>query len=362
MILMALDHVRDFLSGANFEATDLTQTSALLFLTRWVTHCCAPIFLLLAGISAWMAGRRRTPAQLSRFLLTRGLWLIGLEFTVVTFAWYLNLRYESGLLAQVIWAIGVSMMVLAGLIRLPRPMLAIVAVVLIGGHNLLDPYDARFADSIWYAILHVRRQFPELHFAVQYPVLPWIGVMTSGYALGPLFERPSMVRDRALIALGAACVTGFIALRLWGGYGEPSPWTTQSTPVFTLLSFLNTTKYPASLLYLLMTLGPALLAIPILDRLRGKPAEMLAVFGRAPLFFYVVHLYLIHLISVSAGLLTGFTSAQMRMRFAHLPPAFGFSLPVVYLIWFGVLLALYLPTKRFGDLKARRKEWWWGYL
>lgn len=362
MILMALDHVRDFMSSANFDPADLGRTTIPLFLTRWVTHFCAPVFLLLAGISAWLAGRNRSPAQLSRFLWTRGLWLIVLEFTLVTFAWYLNFQYQSGLLAQVIWAIGVSMVVLAGLVHLPRAVIATIAIGLIAGHNLLDPFDQRFADSFWWALLHVRRQFPAFHVAVQYPLLPWIGVMAAGFALGPLFERPVGDRNRMLVAIGSVSIVAFVLLRAWGGYGEPSPWTPQPTTAFTLLSLLNTTKYPPSLLYLLMTLGPALLLMPLFDRLRGRPALFLSSFGRAPLFFYLVHLYLIHLISVVAGVLTGFTSAQMRMRFVALPEAFGFSLPVVYLTWISIVLVLYLPTKWFGERKAKGKAWWWGYV
>jgi uncharacterized membrane protein len=362
MILMALDHVRDYLTDANFDPTDLTRTTVPLFLTRWITHLCAPTFLLLAGMSAYLAGRKRNPTQLSQFLWSRGVWLIVLEFTLVSFAWYFNFRFEYGVLAQVIWAIGISMVVLAGLVHLPRPLVGTIAFALIAGHNLLDAFDSRFADSFWYAILHVRRPFPELHFMVQYPVLPLIGVMAAGFVLGPVLERTPTSRDRVLTTLGLGCIALFVTLRLWGGYGEPSAWSAQPTTVLTLLSFLNTTKYPASLLYLLMTLGPALVAIPLLDRLRGTTAARLATFGRAPLFFYVLHLYLIHAITVIAGVLSGFPSDALRVRFVSLPPAFGYSLPVVYLIWIGVVVALYWPTRWFGELKARRREWWWGYL
>jgi uncharacterized membrane protein len=362
MVIMALDHAREFFTSVPFDPTDLGQTTPALFLTRWITHFCAPVFVLLAGTSAWVAGRRRRPAEQSWLLLSRGLWLIVLEFTVVNLGWYFNFRYESGFVGQVIWAIGLSMIALAALIHLPRAAIAMIAVALIGGHNLLDRFDAQLGESLWYAILHVQRPFPALHFTVLYPVLPWIGVMALGYVIGPVLQQPRAERNGTLISLGIICCTAFVMIRLAGLYGDPSPWTALATPTLSGLSLLNTTKYPPSLLYLLMTLGPALLAIPLLDRLQGRSARVLSAFGRAPLFFYVGHIYLIHLLTVVIGVLSGFSMGQMTVLFLHLPPGFGFSLPVVYLIWIGVVAVMYRPTKWFGELKAKGKAWWWGYL
>jgi uncharacterized membrane protein len=200
MVIMALDHVREFFSISPFPPTDLGQTTAPLFLTRWVTHLCAPTFVLLAGVSAFLSGRRRTLAELSRVLLTRGLWLVVLELTVVNFGWYFNLRYETGFVGQVIWAIGISMVALAGLVRLPRPAIGTIGLVLIAGHNLLDRFDAALGGSFWYAVLHVQRPFPDLHFLVLYPVPPWIGVMAAGYTEGvrllPAGGLSALVRSR----------------------------------------------------------------------------------------------------------------------------------------------------------------------
>lgn len=362
MVIMALDHVREFFTIAQFSPTDLSQTTPAIFLTRWVTHFCAPVFVLLAGTSAWISGRRRTLAEQSRLLVTRGLWLIVLEFTVVNFGWYFNVRYEIGFVGQVIWAIGLSMIVLAALIHLPRAAVAMIAVALIGGHNLLDRFDAQLGDQLWYAILHVQRPFPDLHFLVLYPVLPWIGVMALGYVIGPIMQQPREERNGTLISLGIMCCGAFVMIRLTGLYGDPSPWSALPDSMLSLLSLINTTKYPPSLLYLLMTIGPALLAIPLLDRLQGGAARFLTAFGRAPLFFYVAHIYLIHLLAVVLGVLSGYSVAQMTVLFLNLPPAFGFSLPVVSLIWIGVVALLYRPTKWFGEVKAKRREWWWGYL
>ena len=362
MVVMALDHVRDYFTRSHFDPADLAQTTVPLFLTRWVTHFCAPAFILLAGTSAWMAGRRRTPEALTTLLLTRGLWLIVLEFTVVNFAWYFNLEYEAGFFAQVIWAIGVAMVALSFLVRLPRVVVASIAVALIAGHNLLDGYDAALRIHPLWSILHVRQLIPELHFKSSYPVLPWIGVMAAGYLLGGVLERPRPERDRTLIAMGLGAIASFVVLRTLGIYGDPSPWTPNENPVLTALSFLNTTKYPPSLEYLLMTLGPVLIGLVYLERLQGKAAEWLATFGRAPLFYYVAHLYLIHTLAVLAGVLSGFAPEAMRRFYVNFPAEYGFSLPVVYLVWIGIVVVLYAPTRWFGVLRERGQSKIWAYL
>lgn len=362
MVIMALDHVRDYFSRSHFDPSDLSQTTVGLFATRWITHYCAPIFILLAGVSAWMAGRRRTPAELSRLLLTRGLWLVLLELTVVNFAWFFNLRFTGGMGLQVIWAIGLSMIVMAGLVRLPRQTIGLIAIVLMAGHNLLDPLDPQFTGNFLWAILHAPQVFPELNLLVRYPVLPWIGVMAAGYALGPLLERPVHQRNRALLQLGFAAIAGFVFLRALGVYGDPSPWVRYDDPVTTVLSFFRVTKYPPSLEYLLMTLGPAMIGLVVLERIKGPVFDWLEAFGKAPFFYYLAHLYLIHTLTILAGMASGYGFSQMADSYRYLPNDYGFSLPVVYLVWFSVLVILYRPTRWFGEMKAKRREWWWAYL
>ena len=362
IVLMALDHVRDYFTGVRFNPLDLTQTDPALFLTRWVTHFCAPTFVFLAGVSAWLVSRRCTRPELTRFLLTRGLWLVVLEFTVVTLAWTFNLRYDLGLILQVLWAIGVSMMVLALLVRVPLPWIGAFAVVMIAGHNLLDGIEpAAFgaAAPLW-AVLHVQMPIP-VGF-VHYPLIPWVGVMALGYVLGGVFELEPARRRRVLLALGGGMIAVFIALRLANGYGDPRPWASQSSATLTLLSFINVHKYPPSLLYLLVTLGPALLLLAWFESARGALANLLEVFGRVPLFFYVLHIALAHALAGVVALLAGHGTSVLTGFFFDFPPTWGYGLPVVYAAWLVVLALLYPLCRWFADLKRRRNDWWLSYL
>ncbi len=369
MVIMALDHVRDYFTDARFDPTDLGQTTAGLFLTRWVTHVCAPAFVFLAGTSAFLSGRRgRSRAELSRFLVTRGLWLVLLEFTVVRWAWTFNLNYTSELLfVQVIWALGISMIVLAVLVWLPIGAIAAVGVAMVLGHNALDgitPQSLGPWGPLW-MVLHVQGALPvgpQQVFVVAYPLVPWIGVMAAGYAFGALLRRPEAERRRPLLFLGGALTLGFVALRAANLYGDPSPWEVQPTAGRTLLAFLNTTKYPPSLLFLLMTLGPAIMALPLLERLTGQAARFFTTVGRVPLFYYVLHLYLIHAAALAVGILAGFPPAAFLTVWLNLPDGWGYPLPVVYLIWVGVVLALYPACRWFAGLKARRRDPWLSYL
>jgi uncharacterized membrane protein len=365
MVLMALDHVRAFFTAARFEATDLAATSPALFLTRWITHYCASAFILLAGVSAALAGRRRTPDELSRFLFSRGAWLVLLEVTVVSFGWYFNLSFAMGAFAQVIWAIGVSMMVLAGLVRLPRGIVAAIAGAMIGGHNLLDgvaPAAFGALAPVWTA-LHVPGALGALPVFVAYPVIPWIGVMAAGYLLGPVFDAPAVERRRLLLRLGGAATVGFLVLRGLNVYGDPAPWSAQADVTMTVLSFLNTTKYPPSLLYLLMTLGPTLLALGLLERAgTGAPGRWIATFGRVPLFYYVAHLYLVHLLAMLAAVARGYPAADLADVYLFRPDGFGFGLPVIYAVTLAVVALLYPLSRRYDEVKRRGKGWWWSYL
>jgi uncharacterized membrane protein len=369
MVIMALDHVRDYFhaDALLYDPTDLTRTTPLLFFTRWITHLCAPAFVLLAGIGGYLYGARgRSRAEVSRFLLTRGLWLVVVELTVVRFALFFNLDY-SLMFVQVIWAIGWSMVVLAGLVFVPTRLVLAFAVLMIAGHNLLDgigpaPFSslergASFSVGDWiWSVLHVANP------PIIYPLVPWIGVMALGYAVGPIARWESAPRRRTFLRLGLALTAAFVLLRAINGYGDPTAWQTQPSPVYTALSFLNTTKYPPSLLYLLMTLGPTFVLLSLLDRPPAPIARFLAVYGRVPFFYYIIHFYLIHLLALGAGVLTGFDVGEFFTIAFFFPKDYGFSLGVTYLVWVGVVLALYLPCRWFAGVKARRSEGWLSYL
>ncbi|MGH6735899.1 MAG: DUF1624 domain-containing protein [Methyloceanibacter sp.] len=356
MALMALDHTRDFFSDTGFNPRDVTEPA--LFLTRWISHFCAPTFVLLAGVSAYLYGRSRSAGETSRFLVTRGLFLILIDVTLIKFGWRFDLdSFRLG--AGIIFMIGASMMTLAALIWLPRWAITAIALTMIAGHNLLDGVRGEmFGQGAWlWHLLHERGETTlgnGVDVYVLYPLIPWIGVMAAGYALGPVMQLESEARQQFLLMLGAAITLGFVLLRTSTLYGDPAPWTVQDTPLATLLSFLNCEKYPPSLLFLMMTLGPALMLLAAFENVRGMLAGWLTVFGRVPFFFYVVHIYLIHALAVV-------TAFAMTGEFAA-TPQIGFGLSAVYLFWLLVLLLLYPLCRWFAGLKQRRSEWWWSYL
>jgi uncharacterized membrane protein len=362
MVLMALDHVRDFFTAAHFDPLDLSRTTAPLFLTRWITHFCAPTFVLLAGVSAHLTGRSCTRGELSRFLFRRGLWLVVLEVTLMSLVWTFNVRYDHGLFLQVIWAIGVSMIVLAALVHLPVRHIAIISLVIIFGHNLLDGIEPQSFGAwapVW-SVLHVSQSIP--HGFVAYPLIPWIAVMSLGYCIGSLFDLQREHRQHWFMYLGAASLTLFVLLRATNLYGDPADWTLQSTTVRTLLSFVDVYKYPPSLQYLLLTLGTALLLLAALEPTRGKFAEVLRTFGRVPLFFYVLHIALAHLAAGAIALAMGFGTALLSDDILQVPEQWGFALPVVYLAWLLVVATLYPACRWFAAVKRRRDDWWLSYL
>jgi uncharacterized membrane protein len=362
MVLMALDHVRDFFTDVRFDPLDLSQAGAPLFLTRWITHFCAPIFVFLAGVSAYLTGRRCTRAELSRFLFTRGLWLVVLEVTLMSLVWTFNVRYEHGLFLQVIWAIGVSMIVLAALVHLPLRAIATFSIVIILGHNLLDGIEPQSFGAwapLW-SVLHVQGPIP--HAFVAYPLIPWIAVMSLGYCVGAQFELAPQQRTQRFIYFGAASLTVFVLLRTTNLYGDPADWALQSTTLHTLLSFVNVQKYPPSLQYLLLTLGTAFLLLAMLESARSKFSEVLRTFGRVPLFFYVLHVALAHLAAGIIALATGYGTALLSDDFMSIPEQWGFGLPVVYLAWLLVVATLYPACRWFAAVKRRRDDWWLSYL
>jgi uncharacterized membrane protein len=366
MILMALDHTRDFFGVGGMNTRDVNDPA--LFLTRWVTHYCAPLFILLAGTSAYLYGTHgRTVGEVSRFLLTRGLWLIVIEFTVVRLGWFFSLDLHL-LFAQVIWAVGASMVVLSGLVYLPRWAIATVGLVMIGGHNLFDgirPEDFGAAGWTW-NLLHrpgLLQLAPAAKLYLSYPLVPWIGVMAAGYALGPVFKLDRITRRRRLVALGALTCAGFIVLRAANLYGDPASWAAQDGWLATLLSFVNCEKYPPSLLYLAMTLGPGLLLLAAFEDARGRFAHVIITYGRVPFFYYITHLFVIHTLAVAlAWLWWGDASWLFGGTPADKPANYGLRLPGIYMMWLLVVIALYEPCRWFAELKQRRNDWWWSYL
>ena len=378
MIIMALDHIRDFfhIGAMTFSPEDLSRTTPLLFVTRWITHVCAPTFMFLAGLGAFFRLQRGgSKAGLSRFLLSRGLWLIVLEATVMRLAMNFTFATQFPLLLLILWALGVSMIALAALIHLPPRVLLAVSLVIMAGHNLLDGIQARDLGAwapLW-NVLHQPGVFLVQGFAVvvAYPVLPWIGVMAAGFCAGELYRLEPARRRRTLIVTGLACLALFVALRALNVYGDPSPWSSQRSTIVTVLSFLRVTKYPPSLQFLLMTLGPSLLALAALDGRSLSPRHILVAIGRVPLFYYVVHFWLIHVLASTMAWLR-YGRPSLAYLFQPLPsmggprplfpPDFGYELWVSYAIWIVVVAALYPMCLWFSQLKARRQEWWTSYL
>lgn len=360
--LMVLDHVRDFFTSPAVSPTDLDETTVGLFLTRWITHYCAPTFVFLAGTSASLSGRRKSRSELGAFLVKRGVWIAALEFTVVRFAWSFDLDYGTGLFLLVMWAIGASMVVLAALVRLPVGVVGAFGVFVMAAHNLLDGLPSAplgLPAPVW-SVLHVPGRVP--FGFVGYPLIPWIGVMAAGYAFGSVYAWPAAKRRRLLVQAGLGMTAAFVVLRASGGYGDPSPWSTQPTPAFTALSFLNVTKYPPSLDYLLMTLGPMLVLLAAFERWPKLESRVLVTFGRVPLFAYVVHLMIAHLAAVLTAVAVGFDASLLLVFPFFYPPEWGFPLPVVYLAWVGVLALLYLVSRWFAGVKTGRRDWWLQYL
>ncbi len=368
MIIMALDHTRDFFGSPGQNPTNLASTTPALFLTRWITHFCAPVFFLLTGTGAYLSLKKKSKGELSRYLLTRGIWLIFLELVIVRcFAYQFNVDYRVTMLL-VLWALGWSMIVLSVLVHLPTAATTAIGIIMIAGHNLLD--GARTAHPIW-AILHgpgfVLNSPDRVVFAA-YPLIPWIGVTAAGYGLGQIYNWEPERRRAFLMRLGLAMSVAFVALRWINVYGDAARWSAQPTFVMTAVSFLNTTKYPPSLLFLLMTLGPALVLLWAMDHGTPRMLRSSLVFGKVPLFYFVLHFVLIHLLAV-ATCYVRYGAAHWMFESPDLgnypftpPPEWGYSLPIVYLVWIGVVLATYPLCRWFAALKARRNEAWLSYL
>ncbi|TAK26836.1 MAG: DUF1624 domain-containing protein [Myxococcaceae bacterium] len=363
MVLMALDHARDFYAdGFRTEPTNLATTTAALFATRWITHFCAPVFVFLAGTAAFLYRAKHGPAAGSRFLLTRGLWLVLLELTAMRLGWTPDPFYRFTLL-QVIWAIGWSMVALSALSRLPLVAVAGVGAALVAGHNLLDavtPADLGRLGWLW-KIAHEGGALEPLRdhrLYVAYPVLPWIGVIALGYAFGAWMRLPLELRRPRTLRLGLALTAAFVLLRALNRYGDPVPWSSQPRgALFTAMSFLNCDKYPPSLLYALMTLGPALCALALLDGAKpGRAMRVLSVYGSVPLLYYFAHLVLMRW----TGLAISF--ARFGSEVISSRGRTGLGLGAAYLGWIVVVVGLYPLCRWFAGVKARRRDWWLSYL
>jgi uncharacterized membrane protein len=379
MILMAIDHVRVF-SGV-----PAGGPSPGVFFTRWITHFCAPAFIFLAGTSIFLYGRKHT--DVSRFLLIRGVWLIFLELTLLRLAWTFNLDFRHYEMAGVIWVIGCCMMLMAGLVKLPRNLVGALGVVIIAAHNLMDPHmrnlvaglDQNRLSGLW-KILYVGffagpvqlgADGPSL--IVLYSIIPWIGVMAAGYAFGKIVTLEAAQRKKLCLAIGLSAIALFLVLRGFNLYGDPRPWHAAAAsqnggqPMPSLLSFLNTTKYPASLSFLLMTLGPIIALVPLLEHLTGALARWITVFGRVPFFYYMLHIPLIHALAmlvskIRLGYVSPWLFANHPMGNPEPPQGYQWGLPLLYLTWLVAVVVLYFACRWFAEFKARRADWWLKYL
>ncbi|HEU5053648.1 MAG TPA: heparan-alpha-glucosaminide N-acetyltransferase domain-containing protein [Hanamia sp.] len=375
MVIMALDHVRDYFhQSAN--PLDLATTTPFLFFTRWITHFCAPVFVFLSGTSIYLQSLRKTKKVLQSFLIKRGLWLIFIEIVVISFAWTFNPHYHI-IILQVIWAIGISMVLLGLLVRLPFNVILVIGFIIVFGHNLLDiPESAPgFVPGFWWDLLHhgffARYPIGQSHvLMILYPFVPWVGLMMLGYCTGIFFSPKFTVSQRRKILnrIGIGLIVLFIIVRFINVYGDPEPWHTQKNGLFTFLSFINVQKYPPSLMYMCIMMGPAFLLLSLFEKIKNGFTEAIKVYGRVPFFYYVIHLYVIHLVSAAFVLIKGHSLAEATtihsgMPFYFLAAKDGYSLLIVYIIWIGVVIALFPLCKWYDRYKtSHREKWWLSYL
>jgi uncharacterized membrane protein len=379
MILMAIDHVRVF-SGV-----PAGGPTPAVFFTRWITHFCASAFIFLAGTSAFFYGRKH--ADLSKHLLIRGAWLIFLELTFLRVAWTFNFDFRHYEMAGVIWVIGCCMILMAGLVKLPLPAVGTIGLLIIATHNLMDSHMGKLLDgldgnrfaALW-KIFYVGFFAGPIQFGpdgpnliVLYSIIPWIGVMAAGYAFAKILTLETGRRNRLCLAIGLSAIGLFLVLRGFNLYGDPRPWHAAAQgrnglpPMPAWLSFLNTTKYPASLLFLLMTLGPIIALMPVLEGLRGAVARRIAIFGRVPFFFYVLHIPLIHALAlvvskIRLGYVSHWLFTNHPMGNPEPPEGYVWSLPLLYFVWAVAIVLLYFACRWFADIKAKRTDWWLKYL
>lgn len=371
MVIMVLDHSRDFFhyNGFSEEPTDLANSTPFLFFTRWVTHFCAPVFIFLSGTSVFLM-RSNSIKEKALFVFKRGLWLVLLSLTIVAFVWWFDFSLHY-LALDVIWVIGLCMILFAAIILLPFRIILFSGIMCIAFHNLLDKvnFDTGTLQTLLWDLFH-REGLVEINnrfsIFVVYPLMPWIGVMSLGYCFGRLYQKDFSPKRRRkiLFILGSGCVSLFIFLRILNNYGEPEPWRKYPSTLFTFMSFINTTKYPPSLLYLLMTIGPSLIFLSLAETFMNKIAQFFIVFGRVPLFFYLLHLYFLHLIAFIATLFSYSwnETVQALTKMSEFPSGFGFSLMIVYPVWIATVFILYPICKRYNNFKSTHQLWWLSYI
>lgn len=363
---MALDHTRDYIHADAFvfDPTNLEKTDTALFFTRWFTHFCMPTFVLLSGVATRISLLRKSKKELSWYLLTRGIWMVVLEFVVLRFGFFFNFYFDVTILS-VLWLFGMCMILLSALIYLPNKVLLSIGLIIVVGHNLFDGIVVE-PTSLWFApwTILMRVGFlavtPNIAFVVSYPIIPWLGIMLVGYGIGSWYSEhiDSLTRQKILLKVGAVCLVAFVIVRFINVYGDPAPWSTQETNWFTFLSFINTTKYPVSLLFSLMTIGPLLILLSLLEKKNTQIFQPLRIIGRVPLFYFILHFYLIHAIAlISFMIKTGKSFSEIDLHFAKsfggITPEGGHSLAVVYLFWIAIVLIMYPLCKRFDRIKSQ---------
>lgn len=375
MIIMALDHSRAYLyfGGPPADVTNLETTFPFLFFTRFITHFCAPIFVFLAGTSAFLYGQKKSKIQLTKFLFTRGVWLIFLELTVNNLIWFFDLKYEL-INLQVLWAIGFSMIALSGIIHLPKKIILLIGILIVGGHNLLDGIvvEGQSIQSLLWYFLHQQQLVPISESRIiffNYPVLAWVGVMALGYCFGEFYKKDfsAKIRKKWLLKIGISALVVFFILRGLNVYGDLTPWEIQKDSVFTFLSFMNLTKYPPSLLFILFTIGCGMLFLYFIEGIKNRVTDFLLVFGRVPFFYYFLHILLIH---ITAIILLIIVKEDWKIMIIDSDTVvsgafkdYGFPLWVAYTVWILVVMALYPVCRWYMRYKANnRDKWWLSYL
>lgn len=378
MVIMALDHVRDYVhvTANTDDPLNFATTTPFLYFTRWITHFCAPVFVFLSGTSVYLQSLRKTKKELSAFLIKRGLWLIFVEIAIISLAWTFNPQYGF-IPLQVIWAIGICMVILGLLIWLPFNAILGIGLVIVFGHNLLDiPESAEgFTPNFWWDILHhgffvPYQLIPGHNFIIVYPFLPWLGLMMLGYCTGIFFtaKYSEEQRRKIFIRIGLSLISIFIVVRFINIYGDPHPWSTQKDGLFTFLSFMNVHKYPPSLLFLCIIIGPGFLLLAFLERIKNAFTNVMQIYGRVAFFYYILHLYLIHLVAVVFFFVRGHSFNEAinnsnQFPFNFVIPGEGYGLAGVYAVWAFVVIALYPLCRWYNNYKTRHKEkWWLSYL
>ena len=373
MLIMALDHTRDFFHAGSPRPIDLSTTTPILFFTRWITHFCAALFVFLSGVSVNLAGTRRTKKQLSAFLVKRGIWLVVVELVLIAFALSLDPLHRV-LILQVIWVIGVSMIILAVLIWLPLPVIALIGGLLFFGHDLLNYIDlptegtSGFLWQLFFTASVIFKQIDDTHsLLVLYALLPWTGIMLMGYVLGQVYHLAfdAVKRRKILLSAGIGLVLLFVILRAFNAYGDPNPWATQKTTALSIISFFNVSKYPPSLLYSCMTIGPGLILLALFEKAKGSFAKILILYGTVPFFYYVLHFYLLRILNLIVFFAQGYTMKDMGVPeqiVLFRPESLGVNLFWVYMIWLSVITLLYFPCRWFSNYRKTHQQWWLSYL